>query len=70
MKDFAGDIVAVLKSVSESEWSLLFRELRENKMMQLVGTADEDLSKLKAKVEMINEIEMIFRSQRSRKNFD
>ena len=55
-----GELIAVIKMASESQWKEFWEEQRQRLQSQLTATTDADLPKLKAKVTAINELEGIF----------
>ncbi len=66
MNMFTGEVVAVLKSLSETQINQMFDSLAEQKRLQILSTDDEDLSKLKAKVSEIETIRQTFLRERAR----
>lgn len=61
-----GELIAVIKMASEPQWKEFWEEQRQRLQSQLTAVPDEELSKLKAKVSAINELEGIFQEARKK----
>ena len=66
MTKFPGDVVAVIKSLPANVWNDVFDNLKQNKLVQLISTDDVELPKLKAQVQMIEELRQNFLTERAR----
>jgi hypothetical protein len=66
MTKFPGDVVAVIKSLSANVWNDVFDNLKQNKLAQLISTDDVELPKLKAQIQMIEELRQNFLTERAR----
>ncbi len=65
MQKPSGTLVAAIKAVPESELSLFFRNLRDDKLAQVIGAQGVDaLLKIQQQTLYITEIENIFRQMR------
>lgn len=66
MVKFPGDVVAVIKSLPANVWNDVFDNLKQNKLAQLISTDDVELPKLKAQIQMIEELRQNFLTERAR----
>jgi len=66
MTKFPGDVVAVIKSLPANVWNDVFDNLKQSKLVQLISTDDVELPKLKAQVQMIEELRQNFLTERAR----
>jgi hypothetical protein len=66
MTKFPGDVVAVIKSLPTNVWNDVFDNLKQSKLVQLISTDDVELPKLKAQVQMIEELRQNFLTERAR----
>ncbi len=66
MTKFPGDVVAVIKSLPVNVWNDVFDNLKQSKLVQLISTDDVELPKLKAQVQMIEELRQNFLTERAR----
>ena len=65
MQKIPGTLIAAIKTVPISELSLFFRNLRENRLEQIVGAADTAaLLRIQHDVLLIQEFENIFTNMR------
>jgi hypothetical protein len=64
LRRFDGNIISALKLVPETQWSLLFRNLRDFYQNQISGCPNDKLVELKAKIIGLQEIEQLFKINR------
>lgn len=62
---FHGEVVASLRVVSESHWSILFQNLAQNFRQQMDSCSSDQLASLQQKVQAVKDIAAIFEQNRS-----